>query len=252
MARLDGRVGIITGAAQGIGATYAKAMAAEGAAVVVVDILDTDNVVDIIKQAGGRAIGVRTDVTDSAALADMVASAVAAFGGIDILVTNAALFGTLEQKPFMAIDEDEWDRVHRVNVRGVFQCVKAVVPEMQKRGGGRIVNISSGTVFKGTPNLLHYVTSKGAVVAMTRALSRELGDHKITVNAIAPGLTESENVIARAQWKGPAKDANIASRAIKREEMPEDLIGALLFLTSDDSAFVTGQTIVVDGGSAMH
>jgi len=251
MARLDGRVAIITGAGRGIGVAYATAMAAEGAKIVVTDIIDTENTVNIIKQAGGEAIGIHCDVTEPDAVHAMVAGSIEAFGKIDIMVTNAALFADLEQKPFMEIDETEWDRVMLVNTRGVFTCVKAVVPEMRKNGYGKIVNIASGTVFKGTPMLLHYVSSKGAMVAFTRALAREVGDDGICVNALAPGLTMSEKVIGREQWDA-IKDANAATRSIKRDELPEDLVGAMLFLCSSDSDFVTGQTLVVDGGSAMH
>jgi NAD(P)-dependent dehydrogenase (short-subunit alcohol dehydrogenase family) len=166
-------------------------------------------------------------------------------------VTNAALFGDLAQKSFLDIDEDEWDRVMKVNLRGVFQCVKAVAPGMKKRKYGKIINIASGTVFKGTPNLLHYVTSKGGIVAMTRVLARELGDDNICVNAIAPGLTMSEKVVG-GMYDADMIRANYQTRAFKREEVPEDLIGALLFLASADSDFMTGQTMVVDGGSALH
>jgi NAD(P)-dependent dehydrogenase (short-subunit alcohol dehydrogenase family) len=251
MARLDGRVAIITGAGRGIGVAYATALAAEGAKIVASDIIDTENTVNIIKQAGGEAIGNQCDVLDPAACHALVAQAVEAYGKVDIMVTNAALFADLEQKPFMEIDESEWDRVMQVNTRGVFSCVKAVVPEMRKNGYGKIVNIASGTVFKGTPMLLHYVSSKGAMVAFTRALAREVGDDGISVNALAPGLTMSEKVIGVDQWD-TIKDANAATRAIKRDELPEDLVGAMLFLCSSESDFVTGQTLVVDGGSVMH
>ena len=251
MARLEGRVAIVTGAGRGIGAVYARALAEEGASLAVSDIIDTASTVEIVKQAGGEAIGVHCDVTDPEQVRAMVAATIEAFGKVDILVTNAALFADLEFKPFMEIDEDEWDRVMQVNLRGVFTCVKAVVPGMRRNGYGKIVNISSGTVFKGTPMLLHYVSSKGAVVAFTRALAREVGDAGIQVNALAPGLTMSEEVAAKQQWAA-IKDANAATRAIRRDAMPEDLIGAMLFLCSSDSDFVTGQTLVCDGGSVMH
>ncbi len=172
--RLEGKVAIITGAAQGIGAVYAKALADEGAAVVVSDVLDAGPVAKSIKEAGGRSLALKNDVTDPKSVRAMAADAIKEFGAIDILVTNAALFGNLSLKPVTEIDSAEWDRVMAVNVRGVFECAKAVVPEMKKRKYGKIVNIASGTVFKGTPMLLHYVTSKGAVVAMTRCLAREL------------------------------------------------------------------------------
>ncbi|MEK9645397.1 MAG: 3-oxoacyl-ACP reductase family protein [Alphaproteobacteria bacterium] len=251
MARLGGRVAIVTGSGRGIGADYAKALAAEGAKVAVTDIVDTENTVNIIKQAGGEAIGIHCDVTDPENVKAMVAETVEKFGKLDIIVNNAALFADLDQKSFLEIDEAEWDRVMQVNTRGVFSCVKAAVPEMKKNGYGKIINIASGTVFKGTPMLLHYVSSKGAQVAFTRALAREVGDDGITVNCIAPGLTMSEKVVNDEQWQA-AKDANTNSRAIKREEVPEDLLGAVVFFSSSDSDFITGQTLVVDGGSAMH
>ena len=251
MSRLGRRVAIITGAGRGIGAVYARALAAEGARIAVADIIDTADTVNGVKQAGGDAIGVHCDVTDPEQVRAMVTTTLDAFGKVDILVTNAALFADLDFKPFMDIDEAEWDRVLSVNLRGVFTCVKAVVPEMRRNGYGKIVNISSGTVFKGTPMMLHYVSSKGAIVAFTRALAREVGDAGIQVNALAPGLTMSEVVAGKEQWAA-IKDANTATRAIRRDAMPEDLIGAMLFLCSSDSDFVTGQTLVCDGGSVMH
>jgi len=251
MARLDGRVAVVTGAARGIGAAYARALSAEGARTVVCDILDPQRTVDEITAAGGSAIGVHTDVTDDQSLQAMTERTLDEFGTIDICVTNAALFADLDQKPFTEIDLDEWDRVFRVNVRGVFQTVKAVLPEMAKRKSGKIINIASATVFKGVPMLLHYVSSKGAIVAFTRALAREVGDDNICVNTIAPGLTMSERLADREQWTR-IKDANAATRAFKRDQAPDDLIGALLFLASSDSDFMTGQTVVVDGGSVMH
>ena len=251
MARLERRVAIITGAGRGIGAVYASALAAEGARIAAADIIDTASTVNVVKRAGGEAIGAHCDVTDPEQVRAMVAATVEAFGKVDILVTNAALFADLEFKSFMEIDEVEWDRVLEVNLRGVFTCVKAVVPEMRRNGYGKIVNISSGTVFKGTPMMLHYVSSKGAIVAFTRALAREVGDAGIRVNALAPGLTMSEEVARKRQWAA-IKDANAATRAIRRDAMPEDLVGAMLFLCSSDSDFVTGQTLVCDGGSVMH
>ena len=196
-------------------------------------------------------MGIECDVTKPDQIESMVSKTVEAYGKLDIMVTNAALFADLQQKSFLEIDEAECDRVMQVNTRGVFSCVKAAVPEMKKNGYGKIVNIASGTVFKGTPMLLHYVSSKGAQVAFTRALAREVGDDGITVNCIAPGLTMSEKVIDDDQWIA-VKDGNTASRAIKREQVPEDLIGTLVFFASSDSDFITGQTLVVDGASAMH
>lgn len=251
MARLEGRVAIVTGGGRGIGADYAKALAAEGAKVTVTDIVSTDNTVAIIKQAGGEAIGIHCDVTKPDEVKGMVAETVEKFGKLDILVNNAALFADLKQGSFLDIDEAEWDRVMQINTRGVFTCSKAAVREMKKNGYGKIINIASGTVFKGTPMLLHYVSSKGAQIAFTRALAREVGDDGITVNCIAPGLTMSEKVIDDEQWIA-VKAGNTASRAIKREQVPDDLLGAVVFFSSPDSDFITGQTLVVDGGSAMH
>lgn len=249
---LAGRVAIVTGAAQGIGAEYARALAAEGAAVVCADVIDATPVATAITEAGGRAIAVRTDVTSPESTRAMAAAAVESFGQIDILVNNAGLFTNLALKPFEQIDNAEWDRVMMVNVRGPFECAKAVVPEMRRRQYGKIINIASGTVFKGVPMLLHYVSSKGAVVAMTRSLARELGDAGIRVNTLAPGLTASENTLANPAWQGVVGANNIASRAIKREATPADMCGTLIYLCSPASDFVTGQVIVIDGGSVMH
>jgi NAD(P)-dependent dehydrogenase (short-subunit alcohol dehydrogenase family) len=251
MARLDGTSAIVTGAAQGIGATYAKALAAEGARVSVCDIDPPDAVVQAIHAAGGDAMGQVCDVSDPKAVAALVQATEQAFGGVQVLVNNAALFGKIAQKPFTEIPSEEWDRVMAVNTRGPFECVKAVVPVMRRQRYGKIINIASGTVFKGTPMMLHYVASKGAVVAMTRAMARELGEHGICCNALAPGLTLSDTIKGRNDYGG-VRALNIESRALKREETPDDLVGALIFLASHDSDFMTGQTLLVDGGSAMH
>jgi len=250
--RLTGKAAIVTGGAQGIGAAYAKALAAEGARVCVGDVADSSAVRDAIIAAGGEAIAARVDVTDAASVGAMVAATTKAFGRLDILVNNAAIFGKLEIKPFTEISSAEWDQVSAVNVRGVFECCKAAIPDMRRLGSGRIVNIASATVFKGSPLLLHYVASKGAVVALTRALAREVGIDNITVNCIAPGLVMSESVAANMSYGHEFVAANTASRALKREAAPGDMIGPMIFLCSDESAFMTGQTVVVDGGSIMH
>jgi NAD(P)-dependent dehydrogenase (short-subunit alcohol dehydrogenase family) len=252
MSRLSGKVAIVTGGARGIGAAFSEALAAEGAAVVVADVLDGHAVVETIKAAGGRALYQKTDVSNRASVTEMAERAVADFGSIDILVNNAAIFASLTKKPFFEIESDEWDRLMAVNVRGPFECARAVAPFMIARKGGRIINIASGTVFKGVPGMLHYVTSKGAVVAMTRCLARELGSHGITVNAIAPGLTMSEAIADDPAWSGAAAQPTVKSRALQRDQLPTDLTGALVFLASGDSAFMTGQTMVVDGGAVMR
>jgi NAD(P)-dependent dehydrogenase (short-subunit alcohol dehydrogenase family) len=250
--RLKGKVAIVTGAAQGIGATYAKTMAAEGAAVVIADVVAADAVVKEIVNAGGKAIAVQCNVTDPASTKAMADRAIAEFGKIDILVNNAGLFANLTFKSFLEIDSSEWDKVMAVNVRGPFECAKAVAPHMKKQKYGKIVNIASATVFKGSPMLLHYVTSKGAVVAMTRSLARELGDDGVRVNTLAPGLIMTDNVSANPSWQGAAAANNVASRAIKRDAEPADLAGTLVFMCAPESDFMTGQVIVVDGGSVMH
>lgn len=249
--RMANKVVIITGAAQGIGRTYALAMARQGARICVSDIVPPDETLAAVLAEGAEAMGIRCDVTDQASVDAMVAAALGAFGRIDVLVNNAALFASLRMRSFMDLDLQEWDKVMTVNVRGTWQVTKAVVPSMRATGGGSIINIASATVFKGSPLLAHYVASKGAVVAMTRALAREVGDANIRINALAPGLVMSEGVQDHPGWLESSKSI-VASRAIKRESQPEDMVGALLYLASDDSEFVTGQTLVVDGGSVMH
>lgn len=248
MGRMSGKVAVVTGAAQGIGRTYAESMAAEGAKVVVTDIQDTDAAVAAIKAAGGEAIGVNTDVTSDESLQAMVEKAEAAFGPIEVLINNASIFATLTLKPFTQISNDEWDAVMRVNVRGPFQATKAVLPSMKKNGRGKVINISSGTALRGAPMFPHYVSSKGAVIAQTRAISRELADDNIHMNTIIVGLTESEGVKDHEQL-GAAKAPTLAMRAIKREMLPEDLVGTMLFLATEDSDFITGQSVNVDGGA---
>ena len=250
--RLKDKVAIVTGGARGIGAAFCDGLAAAGAKVVVTDVLDGSSVADRISQTQRPAIYVRADVTSKPSVEKLVDDAVREFGTVDIIVNNAALFADLALKPFQQITEEEWDRVMLVNVRGTFQCAKAVAPVMIENKKGRIINMASGTAFKGTGNLLHYVASKGAVVSMTRSLARELGPYNICVNAIAPGLTMSEAVVVNPDWTGKASAAGIAARAIRREQVPADLISTLIYLCSDDSNFVTGQTISVDGGALMR
>lgn len=247
MGRLEGKAAIVTGAAQGIGAAMAKAMADEGAKVLVTDVQDTADTMKAIADAGGTVQGMKVDVTSNDDLAAMVESAKTGLGGLDIMVNNAAIFAAIKPKPFFKIDDDEFDTIMRVNVRSVHQVMRAIVPTMIQAGGGKVINIASGTFYYGPPGLSHYTASKGAVIALTRCHARELGDKNIQVNAIAPGLTESEGVKANEGFD-MARAPTIATRSIKREMLPEDLLGTLMYLASADSDFVTGQTLNVDGG----
>jgi NAD(P)-dependent dehydrogenase (short-subunit alcohol dehydrogenase family) len=207
--------------------------------------------VDAIAAAGGEAIGVTVDVTSNDDLAAMVAEAERRFGPIEILVNNAGMMATIKLKPFWELTDQEWDRVLAVNARGQFQAIKAVLPSLRRNGRGKIVNISSGTFFYGPAGMVHYVASKGAVIAMTRTIARELADDRITVNAITPGYTESDGVRMNPSLH-VARAPTLASRMIKRDMVPEDMIGALLFLVTPDSDFVTGQLVNVDGGKVTY
>lgn len=252
MSRLEGDVAIVTGAARGIGVAYAKALAAEGAKVVVADILDTSAAVSAVEAIGGTAIGISCDVTDNAAVEGMVADTISEFGKIDALVNNAALFANISHKKFEEIPDDEWMSVMQVNIAGVWRVSKAVVPHMRERQYGKIVNVASTTALKGTPMMLHYVSSKGAVLGMTKAMAREVGEDNICVNAIAPGLVVSDGLVQGGNWSDEWFDNNTSSRAFKRRAMPEDMVGTIVFLSSREANFVTGQTMVVDGGSVPH
>lgn len=246
--RLAGRVAIVTGGARHIGARYCRSLAKEGAAVVVADILDGAKVVEEIKYAGGKALALKVDVSNEEDTNRMATEAVKAFGSIDVLVNNAAIFINIQRHPFYEISAEEWDRVSAVNIKGPFLCAKAVFAKMKEQRSGKIINISSSTAFWGTPNFLHYVASKAALIGMTRALAREVGEYGICVNAIAPGLVEHEGQNAPKALT----ELQLKERSIKRLQTPEDLLGTLLFLASPDSDFMTGQTIVVDGGSIFY
>ena len=248
---LNGRVAVVTGAAQGLGAAFAQALARNGASVVAGDVASTAATCAAIEASGGNALGVSLDVTDPASIGGMLKHTGEKFGVVDILVNNAAIAGQLKLQPLTEISTAEWDRVLTVNVRGTFECIKAVAPVMKQRGYGKIINLSSGTAIKGSPGLAHYVASKGAIISLTRAAARELGDDGIRVNAIAPGLTMSASMLRNPSWTGEIVTNNIAGRALKREALPDDLIGALIFLASPASDFMTGQTLSVDGGSVM-
>ena len=252
MERLKGAVIIVTGAARGIGAAYAKALAVEGANVVIADILDTSFAVADINNIGRNAIGVSCDVTDNASVDGLVAQVVSDFGKIDALINNAAIFADISHKRFEDIPDGEWAKVMQVNIEGVWRVSKAVVPHMRKRRYGKIVNVASTTALKGTPMMLHYVSSKGAILAMTKAMAREVGEDNICINAIAPGLVMSDGLVSGGNWSEEWFDNNTNSRAIKRRAMPEDMVGTIVFLASHEANFITGQTVVVDGGSVTH
>jgi NAD(P)-dependent dehydrogenase (short-subunit alcohol dehydrogenase family) len=248
MGSLDGQVAIVTGGAQGIGRAIAGGLAAEGARIVIADVERAEEAARSF--AGG--VGLTVDVSSEEDTARMVEQALDRCGRIDVLVNNAGLYASLPMRPFEEIPVEEWRRVMDVNVLSMFLCCRAVVPAMRERGGGRVVNISSGTPFRGVPFLLHYVTSKGAIVALTRALAKELGPANVRVNCVAPGFTMSEGVRAHPEVIEKLRDVSIAARTIQRDQQPEDVVGAVVFLSGAGSDFVTGQTIVIDGGQYFH
>ncbi len=246
--RLESKVAIVTGGARNIGAVYAKRLAAEGAKVVIADVLDGIEVVKEIEQTKGEALSLTVDVSKEEDTVHMAQETVKRFGGIDILVNNAAIFLSINRRPFYELSSEEWDQVTSVNIKGPFLCAKAVFSQMKNQGSGKIINISSSTALQGTPLFLHYVAFKATLIGMTRSLARELGEYGICVNAIAPGLVEHEGQTAPKAFT----EFQLKVRSLKRLETPDDLIGTLVYLASLDSDFVTGQTIVVDGGSIFH
>lgn len=245
--RFSGKTVIITGAGGGLGRTFALAFAAAGANVVAADInrAGAEETAAMINAEGGGAIGVAVDVTDRASLDALVAAATGWQGRIDVLVNNAAIYAGLQRRGFEDIPDAEWDRVMAVNVKGAWLATRAVAPTMRAQKSGAVVNVSSATVMSGSPEWLHYVSSKGAIIAMTRALARELGGDNITINAIAPGFTLTEASLGLME---NAAEYGVNRGALKRASTPEDMAGAVLFLASSDAAFVTGQTLIVDGG----
>ena len=226
MGRLDGKVAVVTGAAQGIGRAIAEGLAAEGARIVVADLHGAEEAAGSLRDG----VGITADVAAEDDVARMVAEAVAACGRIDILVNNAGLYASLEMRPFEQIPLEEWRRVMDVNVASMFLTCRAVVPLMREAGGGRIVNISSGTPFRGVPFLLHYVTSKGAIVALTRALAKEVGKDNVLVNCVAPGFTISAGVEAHPEVIEKLRDVSVAARTLQRDQVPADVVGAVVFL----------------------
>jgi NAD(P)-dependent dehydrogenase (short-subunit alcohol dehydrogenase family) len=246
---LKERVVIITGAGQGIGRVFAKAFAKAGARAVIAEMNEdkaADVAADILK-AGGEALAVTTDVADPKSIKEMVEIVTDEYGRIDVLINNAAIFSTLEMRPFEQISIEEWERVLRVNLTGPFLCARAVLPAMRQANWGRIINMSSGAVSLGRPGYLHYIATKSALIGMSRSMARELGKDGITVNAILPGATFTE--IERKTVTPEQKESIITMQCVPRAETPEDLVGATLFLASEASAFVTGQIINVDGGA---
>jgi NAD(P)-dependent dehydrogenase (short-subunit alcohol dehydrogenase family) len=250
--RFQGKVAIVTGAETGIGKAIAERLAGEGAAVVLADIVDAEHVARAIRGQGGRALAARTDVADEASVDAMVDRTLSEFGRVDVLVNNAAIAARIQLRPFEQIPVAEWRRMQDVNAMGPFLCTRAVAPHMRKQQSGRIVNITSGTAFKGAPFMLDYVASKGALMAMTRALARELGQDMVTVNAVSPGYTLSEGNLANKEFLASYREAAIHTRALPRDGWPADIVGAVAFLASDDAGFVSGQILAVDGGSVYH
>ncbi|MFQ5682378.1 MAG: SDR family NAD(P)-dependent oxidoreductase [Candidatus Binatia bacterium] len=252
---LKGKVAIVTGGGHGIGKAYCLGFGQAGASVVVADIdaAAAEQVADqVTKETKTRSLGLRTDVANEESAKQMAATVLEHFHRIDVLVNNAAIMATIPMNRggIESIDPEEWDRMMAVNLKGLFFCTRAVLPVMRTQKTGKIINISSGTVFAGSPGRIHYVTSKAGVIGFTRTLAREVGTDNIQVNAIAPGSTLSEENPSEEVVR--FRQARIQNRALKRLQLPQDLVGAMLFLASSLSDFMTGQTLSVDGGVAMR
>jgi len=250
--RLKDKVAIVTGGGSSIGLAIAQRFAADGAAVVIADVAGAEDAASGLVNAGHAALGVATDVSSESDVTRMMEETVARFGKVDILVNNAAISKTLKITPFENLSVAEWRKVLDVNTIGTFLCCRAASPHMRAKKYGRIINVTSGTAFKGAPFLLHYVASKGAVISMTRSQARELGSDNITVNAIAPGYMLSAGNLENPDFMQAQRQAAIASRALPRDGYEADLVGSVSFLASDDAAFVSGQILAVDGGSVYH
>lgn len=249
---LSSKVAVVTGGAIGIGRAILTALAEAGARVVVADIAGADKAAAELTDAGHEAIGVEVDVASEEATLAMAEQVARAFGGTDILVNNAGIFASLTPRPFEEVPVEEWRRVMEVNVLGSFLAARAVVPQMRERGGGRIINIGSTSGYKGTANLVHYSTSKAAIGGFTRALARELGDANILVNAVAPGFTMSDGVSEHLDHVLSIRTSVLASRVLRRDMTPADIVGAVRFLAGPNAGFITGQTLVIDGGAYFH
>lgn len=248
MGEFEGRVVIVTGGGLGIGQSYCRGFGEAGAHVVVAD-MDDESATRVAQDVDGLAV--RVDVSDEVSTKAMAMAARDRFGRIDILVNNAGLFtALLPMKPWTEISVEDWDRVMAVNVRGYLLCARAVFPHMKERGWGRIINIGSNTSLSGVPGFLHYVTSKGAIMGFTRALAREIGETGITVNTVTPGLVSTEDV--KEHYSEEMLESRVTARSIKRHQMPDDLVGAVMFLFSEGAGFITGQILNVDGGQIMH
>jgi NAD(P)-dependent dehydrogenase (short-subunit alcohol dehydrogenase family) len=253
--RLKDKVAIITGAARGIGAAFAVGFGKEGAKIVIGDILDGKETVAAVQKVGSKALFVKTDITQQDQCNALAKAAMDHFGSIDILINNAGIVAGIILRPFTEITTEEWMRVIGVNTLGPFHCTKAVFPYMKSKGG-KIINISSASIFEGVPGMPHYIASKGAIMAFSRSMARELGPYNINVNTIAPGFTHSEGGDEFDKMKtfppGPIDEVQMPSRCLKGAVYPEDLVGTALFLASDDSKFITGQLIIHDGGISLH
>ncbi len=246
---LAGRTIVVTGAATGIGQAFAVGAAAQGANVVVADMNAADETVAAVEAAGGKALALRVDVADNSSVQAMAEAALKRFGRIDGLINNAAYFREVKLTPFEELDPAQWDRIFAVNVKGVWQCCKAVMPAMRDQKSGSIINIASVVAVAGQPGYLHYVATKGAVLSMTKGLAKECGQHNVRVNVIAPGFVLTDATKNRpVEWQ----QSFLKARALSREQRPNDLVGTALYLLSDLSGFVSGQTIVVDGGHIMY